>query len=482
MIADDRRGITIDTGPGRFVAWAYAEVRTQRLAQRTQELLRSREIAAKVAERTRNALPPHAKGHVFEMMEALRFNLASIDAGATRRAVTSADLGQFTAPADILIRGSGGEVVREVQAKVYEHAPEGLRALAKDKYEGMGRLVPSDQTERVAALADSALARPPDSLNRSQYQDVANNLMGPLEHNGVRSEGTTNAELDQIGHRPDEWVEQSLAAAKRQEIARAAAAGAAFSGGFEFVFSAGHNAIRHQRGDIEGAKAVIDTVSATAVAAVRGGATCGVAKSIEIAARNSPEWQHFAAGIGPVAVANAVVEVATSGYQFATGAIDAAEFAEQCGTTVLSNSASWAYGVVGQTLIPVPVLGGLVGATVGYLSATVVMEGLKLSYIAAREADVAEEELARLESWIYDAIQRLEENRLVVESINEVHALRFRETLVPMMDDLEDCLASATDCLGQLDALCTEFNSSLPFATFEEFEEFMGDEDSTLRL
>lgn len=482
MTAADRRGITIDTGPGRFVAWVYAEARTQRLAERTQELLRSREIAAKVAARTGNALPAHAKGHVFEMLEALRFNLASIDAGSTMRAVTTAERGQATAPADILIRGSGGEVLRQVQAKVYEHAPEGLRALANDKYEGMGRLVPADQTERIASLTGKALAGAPDRLNRSEYQDVAQNLLGSLEHDGVGSEGTTAAQLDQIGNRPDEWVERSLAAAERQEIATAAAAGAVFSGGFEFVFSAGHNAIRHQRGDIEGAKAVIDTVSATAVAAVRGGATCGVAKWIEIAARNSPEWQHFAAGMGPVAVANAVVEVATSGYQFATGAIDAARFAEQCGTIVLSNSASWAYGVVGQTLIPVPVLGGLVGATVGYLSATVVMEGLKLSYIAAREADAAEEELARLESWIYDAIQRLEENRLVVESVNEAHALRFRETLVPMMDELEDRLAFTTDCLGQLDALCMEFNSSLPFATFEEFEEFMGDEDSRLRL
>ena len=59
----------------------------------------------------------------------------------------------------------------------------------------------------------------------------------------------------------------------------------------------------------------------------------------------------------PLAMATATVGVAESSYAFATDQIDAAEFAARCAETVARTSIMWAFSTIGQTAIPVPVVG-----------------------------------------------------------------------------------------------------------------------------
>ncbi len=481
--AGDRHN-AVDRCVPTLAGWSFAQERTRLLADKTQELLRNADYAEKLTHQVSNlAHEAQAQGRVFEFAEALKFNLDVIDGRSSLRAVTTAELGQPHAAADIVIRSADGDTVREVQAKAYERTAKALRALANPRYTGMDRLVPSDQADEVAALAGKPLAGPAERVFGEQYEDVAQNLTSALKCEDVSSGGTSREQLRDIGRGPDEWLNERFKRSIAAEIGASAAAGAIFAGGFEFVFSSAHNALRAHRGQVEGAKAVIDTVNATAAAAVRGGAGCAVAKCVQIAARNSDHLQHFASGMGPAAVANAAVEIAIFGYLLAQGDIDASAFTERCGAVLIKNSAAWAYGAVGQTLIPVPVLGGLVGATVGYLAAGAVVEGLKLAHVLARQADAAEAALAGLEGWIYDAIEGLEEQRLIIERTNDADAEHFKAVILPLMETVEDGLSAGShEVFVQLDALCRQFDDSLPFLTLEDFDRFMADDDSPLIL
>lgn len=122
-------------------------------------------------------------------------------------------------------------------------------------------------------------------------------------------------------------------------------------------------------------------------------------------------------------------------------------------------------------------------STVGYLAAAAIVEGLKLAHVAAQQADAAEAELAQLEGWISDAIQRLEDERQVIEQLNEVHAEHFKTSILPVMEAVEQGLFEGSVAVfTDLDMLCQTFDSALPFISFEDFERFMADDQSPLML
>ncbi|HVM20240.1 MAG TPA: hypothetical protein VM307_09800 [Egibacteraceae bacterium] len=469
-------------GVGTFIGWAYSEATTQHLARRTQELLRNRDYAKEFTERYKNALPANLQGRVFEWLESLKFNLDAAEKGSHLRAVTTEEMGLRHAAADIRIRIPGGPIVREVQAKAYRSAASGVIAASQDKYRGMGRLVPQNQHADAERLLERVRESPNLRLNKSRYADVQSNLMGELRHGDITSGGTSQADLKRMGT-PDSLLEQAIRTSKLQEIGLAAAKGATGSAAITLLFTTAHNALAPQQDQASASKQVIDTVAATTAAAVRGGTGAALAKGIHIAARNREGLQDFASTAGPAAIASAVVEIGEAGFRFSQGSIDRDAFVEACGTAVLKNSVAWSYGVVGQALIPVPVLGTVVGATVGYVTATAVIEGLKLAHAAAAEADAAEERLAEIEVWIFDAIQRLEETHQVVRALNEEWSANFEQTVLPLMDDLEKSLGEDTPAaLTHLSALCTGFDASLPFATQAEFDQFIKDDDTILEL
>jgi hypothetical protein len=143
-----------------------------------------------------------------------------------------------------------------------------------------------------------------------------------------------------------------------------------------------------------------------------------------------------------------------------------------------------AFGIVGQAVIPVPVVGALVGSTAGYITSAIVLEGFKLARVAVADADAAEGRLASIEDGIMTAIMRLEECRLTVEATIATEVEVFESTLLPAMDRLERALTDghATDALDAMVHLNLELGSKLDWSTLPEFDEFMADHTSPLQL
>lgn len=134
--------------------------------------------------------------------------------------------------------------------------------------------------------------------------------------------------------------------------------------------------------------------------------------------------------------------------------------------------ASSMFTVIGQTVIPIPVVGGLVGGMVGYAlsSATygILMNSLK-------EAKLAHEERVAIEKACEEHINMIREYRAQMNEIIEEYLSGAMEVFNDSFSGIKDALA-----IGDVDLfiesannITSSFGGNKPFETMEEFNDKM---------
>ncbi|MFO7961539.1 MAG: hypothetical protein R6U94_11390 [Nitriliruptoraceae bacterium] len=479
MISEQAPQENLRRAGGSLTGFVYAREQTADLARQTREWLRDDhgELAQRLIDRNANRTPEQRAGAYFEFLESTRFNVNAAGANSPLSARMTAADGRPGDPADIEIL-SGSEVLRQVQAKVYGDEQDAIRVLSSDKYAGMQRLVPSDQESVYRTRLQEELGKNPDGIAFSRYEEVDAQLRGELAHGGISSGGTTREELQELATGPRNSLLDELASnawsAELQELAAMTGFASVAGGAFGLVAASLQVAIDRD-GTSTPARDVIDIARTAGTTAVRAGSVSAFSQVIRAAARIPEHFIGFSETLGPVAMANTAIEVATAGYAFANGQCTADEFSRRSGAAVIRNTSMWAFGFAGQALIPVPVAGQLVGGALGYVAAAMVQEGLKIAAAAAKEARLAEKELQALELWIYDAIACIEEQRRMVELTTELHAQHLANQVLPVLDDIEHHLAAGDDSTAFQSLI--EFNARLglhlDWRTPEDFDQWM---------
>ena len=462
--------------------YLFASETTQHLAQATDNVFRDATALQKVINDYANCDPSLVQGRAFEFLEVLKFNREAALQGSDLSAVAT----HYTDPAsaaDILIQ-KAGSTVGEVQAKSYEHAAQSLRALAKEKYQGMQRLVPSDQVDGQADLLAKRLQNaPPDQLNRPEYQDIQENLSGKLRSGNVESPGTSRVESDAAVNNPAQTVLTLKGTQALEEIGKAGLTGAAVGGGMGLLFHGMMNAYHAKKGHKTNSEAIIDTVKGTASVAARSGVVTAGAKTIAIAARQTG-LSGFAAGAGPAVVANAVLEAGLGVHRYIKGEIGGDELKEQVGGAVLRGGAAYYCGIAGQVLIPIPVVGALVGSIVGYTASAVLLQAGILGAGPSNMVENAKKRRKEIEAMCFETVKRMELERAEIMATSKQYDLDYNQRILPAMDIFESALALSHPmaAMNALADLNEAFGSSLPFRNLKEFDEWMEDPDTVLQL
>ena len=141
---------------------AFSATETVRpLAEATMSVFADTHQLRQVLQANARVNPAILQGRALEFLEVLKFNRAAAEAGSSLRATTT-HFSDSQAPADVLIR-NGSSVVKEVQAKSYSNAATAARELAAEKYQGMDRLVPKEQSSELRALLDRYERRYPSN-------------------------------------------------------------------------------------------------------------------------------------------------------------------------------------------------------------------------------------------------------------------------------------------------------------------------------
>lgn len=458
--------------------WPVVEASTRRLAEMTAETMRTRDLIGRCVERLGRTGLSQKAGHLFELMHASSFNVAAIAKGSGVRAVVTGLAGEPAAAADVRLV-TDSLVLAEAQAKLTCTAVRTAHEQAQDKYVGMQRLVASDQLDEVNRLLDRRLTLNPQGLRYDDYADARAHVTDHLHADGVHSTPLRIGEVTSAAENPRRWANRLVGGAAVHQIGRAAATGAAAGAVVSGVIEAGAQAARVRAGETSMAGAASSAAGAAARGALRSGAVAGLGEVVRIAAAAGRIPRGFGTGTLPSAVAASVASVADSAFTFARGEIDAGEFAARSCESTLQMGMVWAFGAVGQTVLPVPVVGALVGGLVGQIAATTIAQGLQMAIAAAREAGVGEERVAVLEAEACAAVTAAVVLGEAERALGEQRNAYVTATVGPLLEDALHAVAlGSDDAMKRLTELTTSFAGKPLFCTVEEFDQWMAEPGS----
>src|SRR5208283_1537609 len=163
---------------GSFVGASESDVYVDKVQSSIDEAVRRLDETVRIFSKP-NCPPDTLKGFLFETWHAETFNVdVTRQGGAPLRAYNpQATTGPDTSK-DILIKDDVGSTISEWQLKCYKHADETAKALSDPKYEGMGKVGPSDQLDAIKQSSDGLGLKNQETRpdQASQYKDTSQNV------------------------------------------------------------------------------------------------------------------------------------------------------------------------------------------------------------------------------------------------------------------------------------------------------------------
>lgn len=338
-----------------------------------------------VAQHWKNTSQEQIAGRIAEEFHAASYNIDAAAKGLDAKAATGSSSGLPTAAEDIIIT-RGRQIVDSAQVKYHATPAKTTLQISRTKYDGLQRVVPSDQHERVREIAAK---RGIDGLGQRNFPDVAKNASDRIRSCGAESTPLSRTEALNIAKAPEQGANKLNSLARSREmqaqqklrvtkglvkgrltgaVKSGAAAGAAVGGGISAV----SNIIEYANGTKSSKDAVVDTITDTAACAATGAAVSGAAIVAEAALLRVGAGA-LAGGAAPVAVGLTAVEVVKDFGRLVNGDIDGEKFAKKTGSNLVKGGATWGGmeggAVIGTAICPGigTVVGGVVGGLVGAL-------------------------------------------------------------------------------------------------------------------
>ena len=464
-----------DNGSSSFGAATYAGEATKNYSNATEAAFEGMDAVKNIADRLINVGTGQSQGNIFEYIEVTKFNMDSAIQSSDLKAVVTADIGRPHDPTDIEIL-LGNTVVRKVQAKSSRSAVESLFAQSDAKYEGMQRLSPSEQFDRMSELAQMRIDK--GTLKADDYQDTLDNLSKGLSHDNVSSDGTTRDEAVRAVTNPDEYTRNfkidTVSAETVKVITNAAVAGGAICGAISIT----KNIMSVKSGELKITQASINVVKDVSIGSISSASTAAISTLIKDISIDQG-LSTLAKSNVATAVAVSSINVAKSIIKYAKGDITLQDMTIEIGQNGASSVAGLYYGLIGGVVAgPVGALvGSIVGYTVANISYQTVIEIFKTS-----NHTVAEYE--RLRSIYEDAIYQLEKSRVEFESYMQKYFKYSNQMLDDSFSMMDTAIGTGdvdTMSLGLVN-IASIFGKELDIKTFKGFYIFMENPDSVLEL
>jgi hypothetical protein len=255
---------------------------SKNIAQSSNEAIKGMDHLQSESRRMAKVFLDKKHGNFFEIIEKTKFNMDAASKGSNIRAVTTAELGDPHAAADILIK-KGSKTLREVQAKSSNKASSALHEMNNEKYHGMQKLFNSDKVDKAKELAQKRADS--GSINTSEYTDTIKNATGELKHGNVKSGGTSYNEAMTAAKDTNTYARNLEMEQFKKEIG-ASAANAAIAGGvIGGALSIVTHSIKYKKGEIDGDEFAGNVAKDTIKSASKSGAVGALGSTIRIAAK-----------------------------------------------------------------------------------------------------------------------------------------------------------------------------------------------------
>ncbi|MBD2203927.1 hypothetical protein H6G33_14720 [Calothrix sp. FACHB-1219] len=458
-----------------FASGLYGAVEAQQNAAATDAIKQGMDLFRIAAEKLGAVDPKISQGNLFEYIEAAKFNADAALNNSPLKAVVTAAEGEPHAVADILIK-KGNLVIEEVQAKSMEKASNLTHAISNQKYQGMQKLVPDGNAEKVRQLAEKRAQS--GTIKAEEYADTAKNTTDRLKAEKIQSEGTSYEENLWAAKNPDIYaaITETKYVAKEAAITGANAAVAGFVVGG--VISAVKNSYAVFKGENTAENAIVSTVKDAGHSGLRG-ATTGVGGTLIRYGATKLGIKALAKSNVAVTIAAGVIDVGASVYSFAKGEITTEELIERVGQTGTCTTYSlYAGTAAGAIFGPV---GAIVGSMAGYLIAASIYQSAAAIFQQARLEEVeAERVVAMCQAACQAMEQQQDEFEHLFEANFQARSMEFDACFAAIDAGLtSNNIESTTQALAEL---AEKFGKTLQFENFQEFDQFMTNSDQPLIL
>ncbi|MGG4198716.1 hypothetical protein [Peribacillus frigoritolerans] len=434
-----------------FIASQIVSETIERQGNALIETVAGNEQLIKVAKQYMNCASDKTQGRMFEIIEMTKFNANAAKAGSLLRAVTTDQLGMPHHEADIFIRNQNGDVLRAIQAKSSDKASNLARAVADSKYNGMDRLVNIEHEDKVNDLIEKRMNS--NGIYAQDYREAHGSIKGQLQHDQIKSGGTSYAEAKNAAENPESYAFKQNAS-EFISGAKNAILGGALAGA---LVGASTNAVQNA---FKGEFSVKETGKAAANSAARGAVVSGVAYGLKYLGRNNV----LMSGNVVSTLASSAVYMTELTYKYLKGQICLEEYVEGLGSNAVSCFSGIIMTAAGAMLF------GPVGAAVAGTVALIGMKQLYKVFKSAREdLQLAKEARQQAETLSVIIIEQVkEEERLLVAYYQD-----YGQTLKDLKHVVE--LAILDDSLTEkaIVSLARNLNIEFEYETLDDFETFM---------
>jgi len=431
-------------------------------------------------------------GFIAEQHHANSFNLDAAAQGKDYKAEVLTPEGKRYGKnsVDVVIKNEDGNTVRRYQSK-YGKDPKATEDLfEKGDYRGQQKLVPEGHSEEINKKSTETI----------EYDGVKSKPLSKKDAKSKQRDVQENEKSTKYNIK-DDINTKSIAKGIHTKSLHAAGASAAISGSISLI----RNIVDVANGNKEIDEATLDLIKDTGGAAVIGYGSTVIGTSLKVALSTSKDQVLKAIGESnlPAQIVTIALETGKTLTRFAKGEIDGVECIKELGekgTGMIGAAMLGAYGgvvaasvfgkslelpfqILGQAVIPIPIIGTLIGSMVGYTLGTLCYKNIFETAQILKEAKLAREERICIEKECKEAIAMIRQYRQEMEQLVSKYLIDHITTFHTAFDGIKSALN-----LGDIDGFIAGTNTitkklgkTPQFENYQEFNTLM-ESDVSLKL
>lgn len=400
--------------------------------------------------------------------------------------------GSYNELFDHIITDENGIVISQEQMKFVGSDPKAcLERLASKKFQkyldaDAKITVPSDYYQGILEEAQKSIDSLEEQLKHAKESgntELEKSLKERLDKYkkikaSVKDSGVSNDEALEARLHPKISTAKDIVKVAHRAGMEQAVYGAAIGGGISMV----KNIVAVVKGEKNPEEAGLSLIKDTGVAAGTSYATAFAGSVIKGGMQNSASEtvQSLAKTNLAATIVTTTLETGKTLKSYFTGDISGVECLEELGEKGVGQLSATMFATAGQILIPIPVVGAMIGSMVGYaLSSACYKELLG----ALKEAKLAHEERMRIEKECEEAIKMIVQFREEMNEAIEQYLKDMRETFSSELekgekeiwkDDIDAFISAANN-------MSVKLGKKPQFGTFKEFDAFM-ETETALKL
>lgn len=339
--------------------------------------------------------------------------------------------------------------------------------------------VPKDQYDNLIAETDKNISKLHNQLERVSDPDVRAKLEAKIERaetlrQNLRQSSVTSEEAVFAREHPYLSTAKDMGLVAHRAGMEAAEFGAIIGGSVAVV----QQTVALLQGKVEAEEAVVEVAKSTAKRVGQSYVVAAGGSLVKGAMEQATHKGVQAASMTGLPQVMVQVAISTSQvlYKYFTGKIDGRECVQELSQQSANMLATSLFTMIGQAVIPIPVVGGLVGGMVGYALSSATFGMLKQAFA---EQAMAKERRLEIEAACKIHIQQMNAYREQFETLMATYLAEEKEFFRVTFTGMQDALA-VNDTQWVIDTgneMIRHFGGEVTFTNQEEFDALMEDEE-----